>query len=126
MLKRIFSIICLSYSIGCSADMTILEMDDAVLNEIIANDHCCISNVTDDKVYINPDRIFPTQHGLFLNVDEDRIVAIPVLYSDSQGCYIQVAARVKVTKPCPYCGWERTSGAFKCRNKDCPSNQPKK
>lgn len=125
MLKTILFVFCSIFCISCFANMDVLEINDAALNEIIANGHACTDGVADDKIYINPDRIIPTREGLFLNVDGERFIPIPLLHSDSQGCYIKPIARIRVTKPCPHCGWEIVSGAFKCRNPDCPSNKPK-
>lgn len=124
MLLRALSAICLFCCTVCFSG-ELPEIHDALLAEIISNDCGCIVNIVDDKAYVNPERIFPTGQGLFLHVNVDQFVAIPLLHSDSQGCYIQPVSRIKVTSPCPHCGWDRISGALKCRNPDCPSNQPK-
>lgn len=123
MLTRVFSVVfCLVF---CTIGFTHqTEMYDACINEIIAN-HCdCISDVVNDRIYIHADKVAVTPQGLFLNVN-DKCVGIPALYSDAQGIYIQKVLNRKVTSPCPFCGWERISGAIKCRNPNCPSNQPK-
>ena len=124
MLIRALSIICLFCCSVCFSGQY-PEKQDPLLTEIILNDCECIVNIVDDKAYVNPERIFATAQGLFLHVNADQFVAIPLLHSDSQGCYIRPVARIKVTSPCPHCGWERISGAWKCRNPDCPSNRPK-
>lgn len=125
MFFRILSIMCLTWCLNGFTNEIVPQLDDALLSEIISTDHSCISNVIDDKVYIHPERIVPTEGGLFLSLDPDLFVEIPLLCSDSHGCYVQTGRYIKVTKPCPHCGCERTSGAWKCRNPDCPSNQPK-
>jgi hypothetical protein len=124
MLLRALPVICLLYCTTCFSD-EIQEMHDALLSEIVSSDCECIYNVVDGKAYINPERIFPTRQGLFLRVNANQYTPISLLYSDAQGCYIQSVSRIKVTSPCPHCGWDRISGAIKCRNPNCPSNQPK-
>jgi len=85
-----------------------IETHDALLTEIVSNDCECIVNIADDKVYVKPERIFPTSQGLFLHLGTDLYFPFLLLFSDDQGCYIQ-SARIKVTSPCPHCGWERIS-----------------
>lgn len=121
MFKCIFSIIFVCMVVTCCAH----ESNHALVEEIVANASECIVEVVDDKIYVNPARLFPTENGLFLHTRRDHYVAVPFLCSDEHGCYISVGLDAKITKPCPHCGRERISGAFKCRNPDCPSNRPK-
>lgn len=126
MLLRILSIICLFFCTVCFSNES-SEIDDPLLSEILATQDESIVNVIDNKIYVNPDKIFPTPQGLFLKIDESKnqYIAIPTLHSDAQGCYVEQVFSRKVTSPCPHCGWERISWAIKCRNPNCPSNQPK-
>ena len=124
MLLRILFVMGLFSSAVCFSHES-PEPDDALLSEIFANQSECIISIVEDRIYVNPEKIFPTTQGLFLNVNEAEYIVIPTLHSDAQGCYIQQVYDTRVTKPCPYCGWERISGAFKCRNPNCPSNKPK-
>lgn len=80
-------------------------------------------DITEDKIYLPSDRIYPTPEGIFLETEPGNFLPLSQLNADSAGCYV---LRVKVTKKCPFCDWERISYAFKCRNPNCPSNQPKK
>jgi len=123
MLIRAFSAFFLFCCTLCFASEP-LETHDALLTEIVSNNCECVVNVTDDKVYVNPERIYPTSQGLFLCVGTDEYVPLPLLLSDDQGCYIQTGW-IKVTSPCKFCGWERVSGGWKCPNQNCSSNQPK-
>lgn len=125
MLLRILSILNLFVCSTCFSHES-TETDDTLLNKILANQSKCVVSVIDNKIYVNPERIFPTEQGIFLNVNEGEYITIPILYSDAQGCYVQQIFDRSVTKACPFCGWERVSNAIKCKNPACLSNQPKK
>ncbi len=120
--RALFSIL-LVYSTTCfSSDF--FESQNALIDEIVAHGEC-VAHVTEDKAYIKPENIIPTEQGIFVDLGNDHYVPIPTLFSDAEGCYV-LTLSPKATKPCPFCGWERLSGIFKCRNPDCPSNRPKK
>jgi len=121
MLKRtFFAFFLFCCTLGFASDP--VNTHDALLTQIGSNDCECVVNVTDDKIYVNPERIFPTSQGLFLHIRANEYVALPLLFSDDQGCFIKAA---RISSPCKQCGEERLSGAFKCPNAKCPSNQPK-
>ncbi len=123
MLARVFSVLFLVFC-SVSGFAHELEMHDTLINKILANDCDCVVGCVNDKIYVHPNKLAVTEYGLFLNINEE-YVEIPALYSDAQGVYIQKIFRRSITSPCPLCGWERISGAFKCSNPNCPSNQPK-
>ena len=117
-----FALICFD---GFSNEYATEQYDD-LISEIIANEDTCVQVYSDERIYLDPKNIFPTTNGLFLRLNENQSVALPLVYADSDGCYIYQFSRWSITRPCPFCGWQRISTAFKCPNPECPSNQKDK
>ena len=120
---KMFSSLLLILSISCFAKGASIDKN-SLNNEIYSNYDHDEAKTENGKTYFNPDRLITTEHGIFFQLKSNDYIALPYLLSDSQGCYI-LSHSSKVTKKCPYCEWERVSGAFKCRNPNCPSNQTK-
>ena len=58
---------------SCFANESIDNWNDEVINQICANENACVEAYADEKIYLNPDRIFPTKNGLFLNLNDSEI-----------------------------------------------------
>ncbi|NGX37163.1 MAG: hypothetical protein K1000chlam2_00316 [Chlamydiae bacterium] len=102
------------------------EQPNEITTYLISSESSCITRITESKVYINPDKIFPTNEGLFLELEQNEFVALPYLLADNEGCFVEKSRVIKVTKPCPFCGCERISNALRCPNRNCSSNEKKK
>ncbi|MBI3258490.1 MAG: hypothetical protein HYZ54_03275 [Ignavibacteriae bacterium] len=96
------------------------EYYDALVEKIVATDPSCIQESIDDKIYLNPEKIIPTQQGLFLNLEGENYVTLPMIYSDEYGCYITPV--VKVFNNCRHCGREYF---VTCDNPDCAGKKIK-
>ncbi|MBS0652675.1 MAG: SDR family oxidoreductase [Verrucomicrobia bacterium] len=57
MFSRILSIISLLYSLNGFANQLAYQQDNALIKEIIAKDHPCISNVIDNRIYANVKKV---------------------------------------------------------------------
>lgn len=99
--------------------ITAHEINDALLEEIAAIDQDCIRGCIDNKVYLNPEKIIPSDQGLFLNVQNEHYLHLPMIYSDEYGCYITPMLSLRPSRDCPNCG---QSYIGRCRNPDCPGN----
>lgn len=76
-----------SFSFGESVDVT---SDEEVVSLILDHQEYCIEMVTADKIYLKPQKLFPSKEGVFLSVDQFVLVKIPRLFSDQDGCYIRL------------------------------------
>ena len=93
MKKLFFFLICiLSYDFAFSYE--------SFLEESIAND--C-------KIYLFPEKIHITTHGITLKLSEQKELIIPILLTDEKGCYIPMKILSDLTNDynqyvmCPYC-----------------------
>lgn len=117
-MKRFFvSIMMLFFSYG-SLNAFPDEPDDALIAEIVANDYSCVLGYSEERIYLNPEKIIPSNQGLFLNLKDQEYVVLPMLYSDEYGCYI--TPTIKVKPDCPDC---KKPYLVKCRNDECPGKQ---
>ncbi|GEM_PF-3554452 len=115
----------LASSIGFAHDAT-EAANSQVIDEILANTKTCMVGCSEDKIYLNANRLIPTEQGLYLNLNDVDYVLLPTLNSDSNGCYVSCGSRVQPKMwQCPYCHlwWELGE---KCQNKECPKNKWKK
>ena len=123
--KTLTLIAILASSIGFAQEAND-TIDSRIIDGIVANKNTCVVGCSEDRIYLNPDRIFPTEQGLYLNLNDEDYVLLSTLNSDSNGCYVPCGSRVQPKKwQCPYCHswWEMGE---ECRNADCPTNQWKK
>ena len=97
-------------------------ISEEMLNKIISNETYCVQEYDHDKIYLNSDNIYPTSNGLFLNLNANEHLHIPLLRSDNRGCWVH-AERIKILNDCPFCGEEYF---VTCKNPNCPSNKKDK
>lgn len=94
-------------------------IDKELMDKIEANKNTCVSRYFKDKLYLNPDRIFPTEQGIYLNLNDEDYVLLPTLNSDNSGCYVPC---VQILNKCPGCGYDYF---VSCTRPDCPLVQQK-
>ena len=111
--KVLVAIAILASGVGFAQD-TIDSPVSGIIDEIVANKNTCVVGSSKDRIYLNPNRIFPTEQGLFLNLNDTDYVLLPTLNSDCQGCFIPV---IQVLPICPGCGGEYF---LSCDNPKCP------
>ena len=95
------------------------QYNHALMEEIVAIDETCIQGCVGDKIYLNPDKIIPTDQGLFLNLGDENHLLLPMIYSDASGCYITPV--LSILPKCPFC---KEPYFLKCKNKKC-TGKPK-
>lgn len=133
-LRTLYCMIGMLTILTCCAQENISSQEEASVTQlIIENATSCVRDYEENKIYLKEERIHPTSEGVFILLNENGDYArIPLLRSDKSGCFLEyvheksMGYSVKVTSPCPFCGWERLSGAFKCKNPDCSSNKKPK
>ena len=86
-----------------------------LVKEIMMHNLSAVKCVEGAKVYLKPERIFPSEQGLMLITDDQSFIALPKVYSDSFGCYIRSALI------CTYCAHQYTAdeiliGCPQCRS----------
>lgn len=119
-MKKILSLIVALTSNLCFAYESNNFFDNEVMDKIEANKNTCVYGYTENKVYLKPDRIFPTEQGVYLNLNDVDYVLLPTLNSDSNGCYVPC---VNIFNKCPGCGNEYF---IRCTRSDCPLVQQQK
>ncbi len=59
--------------------------------EIMAHNLDAVKCVDGNKVYLKPERIIPSDQGLMLVCEDDSLLLLPKVYSDSFGCFMRSA-----------------------------------
>lgn len=119
MMTKILAAVVIFASNFCAASEADNQTYNEILHKIEANKNTCVSSRSEDRIYLNPDRIFPTEEGLYLNLNDVDYVHLPILSSDRNGCYIPC---VQIFNICPGCGYEYF---VRCTRPDCPLVQRK-
>jgi hypothetical protein len=101
----------------CLAHEAHNPIDNELLDKIEANKYTCVSGYSEDRIYLNPTRIFPTEQGMYLNLNDVDYALLPTLNSDGSGCYLPC---VQIFNLCPGCGLEYF---VSCKNPECPLKQ---
>ncbi len=91
--------------------------DDGIIHQIAANQNTCVIGVAEEKIYLNPNRIYPTEQGLYLNLNDVDYVLLPSLNSDHNGCYVRPVCKRQILNICPGCGQQYF---ISCKNPNCP------
>jgi hypothetical protein len=119
MIRKILTIIAVLVSSVCLAHEANTLIDNKVMDKIEANKNTCVYGYSEDRLYLNPNRIFPTEQGIYLNLNDVDYVLLPTLNSDSSGCYLPC---IDVLNTCPGCGYRYF---VSCSRPDCPLVQRK-
>lgn len=120
MISKILTFIAILASSTCLAHEVNNSIDNVLMDKIEANKNICVADYSEDRVYLNPNRIFPTEQGMYLNLNDVDYVLLPTLNSDSNGCYLPC---VQILNICPGCGNEYF---ISCSRSDCPLVQRKR
>ena len=120
MINKILTVIAILASSTCLAYEVNNSIDNELMDKIEANKNICVAGRSEDRVYLNPSRIFPTEQGVYLNLNDVDYVLLPTLNSDSSGCYLPC---VQIFNICSGCGNEYF---ISCTRPDCPLVQRKR
>lgn len=66
-----------------------ITLDVSTLEKILLHRELII-NCSKEKIYLNPNRIYATDHGLIALSNENEEISIPFMSSDSNGCFINM------------------------------------
>ncbi|MBA3957784.1 MAG: hypothetical protein H0X51_05245 [Parachlamydiaceae bacterium] len=105
---------------------TQIVYDELSLEQIFTNSGSFVKAISDNKIYIEEDRIQWAEDNIFLLLNEEGDVAyLPNLESDSCGSFISLNFNkfVPTRRRCPAC--KKPYNAF-CNTADCPLNPRKK
>jgi hypothetical protein len=116
-MRRTFVILFVVVLSACFAHENTDFINDDAMEQIIANEANCVQRYEQDRIYLVPDKIFPTEHGLYLDVNGVNFIRLPNVSSDNNGCYI---AKRKILNDCPYCGQPYF---IRCKNPNCPGKK---
>ena len=114
MICKVLTLIAILASSICFAYGPNNPIHNEILDKIEANKNICVYGYSEDRIYLNPNRIFPTEQGVYLNLNDVDYVLLPTLNSDSNGCYLPC---VQIFNICPGCGYEYF---ISCTRPDCP------
>jgi len=134
MYKRVFLFLMVSMLTFCFAkEQNFSQNEVGFIEAIIQNKESCVQEINEDRIYLLEDKIYPSEDGLFLLLNEDQeFLRLMTLYSDYQGSFVKCNPSyqstisepwIKVFNDCPYCGYEYV---IRCRRPECPNNKKKK
>jgi hypothetical protein len=121
MLKILLTIMISISSIGFADDAS--EEWNNELQEAIQANETVVDHYDEDKIYLNPDKLHPTPQGVYLNLNDQEFIFVPMLISDAQGCYVNanIAWDPDPRSVCPGCGTRYIYGD--CGNSSCSEYQ---
>ena len=110
---------------ACSSEETQTvsqEAYDTMMEAIVSNEETCVKRYQEEKIYLNTQRIYPTDQGMYLDLNGRDYAILPTVYGDANGCYIQqVLQNGNRTHRCASCGnWTDTAG--NCTIAECERN----
>jgi hypothetical protein len=96
-------------------------VSEEILEKIISNESYCVQkyDYDHDRIYLSSENLYPTSNGIFLDLNGNEYIHLPLLQSDNSGCWIR-AEKIKILNDCPFCG---RPYFIKCKNPSCPSNK---
>ncbi len=94
--------------------------EEEVFRKILANDVACVRAYQEDKIYLQAERILPTEHGVYLDLNGRDYIVLPQLHSDAEGCFVPLKLSIENHKTCKLCG---SKYILRCRNGECPGNK---
>jgi hypothetical protein len=128
MLRKLFCLVIpvlLGSSIFLQAETAPIQLaEHHLLRKIIENQQNCVSAFEGDKIFIQPENIVPTKHGLFVNLNGSEFYPLPLIQFDQNGHFIEgyftreiELAGSKVRRPskgpCPACDVDTDSNGTK-------------
>ena len=85
-------------------------LGQGIIFEIMQDSIGAIKCVEGHKIYLEPERIIPSDSGLMLISDDASMILLPKIYSDQFGCYI------KSYLMCASCGFSIPDGVHECQH----------
>lgn len=91
--KGIFAMAFFFAASACATSFTFgesLDVDDPhqIVQLVIENLEYCTLRISNDRIFLKPNLIYPTDEGVFLRINQFDLVRLPHLYSNEEGCYI--------------------------------------
>lgn len=119
MIRNTIAFIAILISSICFAQEEVDNLDVGIIDAIIANRNTCVVGNSEDKIYLDPNRIFPSEQGLYLQLNNNNeFILLPNLNSDGNGCFVLAADRhPEIFNTCPGCGRKYF---VSCNWPDCP------
>lgn len=103
MMKMLLLVVTVFLSSIVSARPSYSEWSDSLIQSIHENEASCVDFYEGDKIYLNSDMINATEQGICLNVNDQRIVLLPLLVADKRGCFV-LSPYQRMLKTCSSCG----------------------
>jgi len=93
------------------------------IDSLFENREYCVDKITDDKIYVKAENVFVTNEGIFVDVNGEDYLPIPMLHSDAFGCFLpfQPSSGTQYLVSmgnCPYCH-RPTNSRGRCINNRC-------
>ena len=94
---------------------------DSISHQILTQKPEAVLFQTEDRLYLRSDKIYPTDKGLFLG-DAESAISIPMVFSDSSGCYLPCGSFWAAEKYwfCITYECKNYLGTFRNRSGKCP------
>lgn len=69
-----------------------IDVDDRaqLIGLILDNSDYCLTDVSEGKIFLKPDKIYPTNEGCFLRINHFDLVRLPKVYSNERGCFLDI------------------------------------
>jgi len=75
-----------SFTFGESIE---LDNEKELIILVHKNQEYCAEEISDGKIYLKPEHIYPTKEGVFLRLDQFSLAKLLCICSDEKGCYIK-------------------------------------
>jgi len=95
------------------------EWNSVLVKAILKNELTCVDHYEEDKVYLELKMLHVTEQGIVLHLNDKDSINLPLLASDSRGCYI-LWTNSKLLRTCYGCGKKFYDH---CVNVRCPFSQ---
>lgn len=109
------------------ADM-IQASEGKLIDKLMQNERNCVLKIEGDKIFLQADKIFTTNKGIFLDINGLEYCPLPLLQSNENGCFLQIdlkqgsdllqLAGKKSKGDCPNCEFP-TNSYGRCTNSRC-------
>ena len=114
MIRTFLAFMCVFVMTSCFGHEINMCLHDDAIEQIAANEINCVQGYENDKIYLKPSSMYPSEHGLYLNLNGVDFIRLSNVSSDDNGCF--VIAR-EIFNRCPFC---RQLYFVKCKNPQCP------
>ena len=91
MLKNILFFLLLSCNFAYCGEISAIiqsQLEDRILEKLMENADSMVIGATENRIYLRPEKIVPTNHGLAFYGSECEEYILPAVFSDDFGCYV--------------------------------------